>query len=485
MRSNVGVFARERLLLGLICVLTTSCVVAAQVRDGDFDGAFGTLGKAFFTYPGNLPIVGGWYVGPALQSDGKLLIAASRYTTPTNADFGVMRLLPNGSIDSGFGTGGAATRAFDRANSTKVDRVSGMALQGDGKILVAGTIDGDTSTGTDMAVVRFTSAGQADTFGSSGKAIVQFNLGNCASIVGACDDQALRVNVQSDGKILLVGQATTTQVANTPTSAMALARLTSTGIRDTGFGTAGRVALTFANGDAALAFQARQLADGQHILMVGTANLVAQGSNDDFALAKLDDQGHLDPTFGSGGKVTYGFDIGGNLQDLALDFIELADGKLVVCGFATVNAPDNTDFACMRFLANGAPDPAFTPVLVPFDLGDTYHDEAVAMQRDSQGRYLLVGYALRVASNADMAIVRLTVDGALDTSFGQGGTKTINSKSLFSTSEYDNAALGVVIQPDEKIIVAGTAVYDVNGSAQFEVVRLYGDTIFQDDFEVH
>ena len=359
-----------------------------------------------------------------------------------------------------------------------------MALQpADGKILVSGYIAGDMSTGQDMAVVRFTSSGLLDvSFGTNGKAIVPFNLGNCPTVANACDDAAYRVDLQADGKILLVGLAASSQTATTFTNAMAIARLTTSGIRDSTFGGDGRVTLNFGSGDTAFGFRARQLVDGQHILAVGGANTTPGGTNLDFALARLDDHGNLDTSFGVGGQVTYGFDIGGDLTDVATDFAELPDGKLLVCGEALSNNPDNFDFACMRFLADGIPDPAFAPVLVPFDRGGGMNDISFAMRRDSQGRFLLAGSAERATGNSDFAIARLTADGALDPSFGRNGIATFLSYSLFGT-DYDNQATGLVIQPDDKIIVAGYATVDAIGNQQFQVLRMIGDTVFADNFE--
>jgi uncharacterized delta-60 repeat protein len=440
--------------------------------------SFGLFGASFTTFPGGAYASGGWFSEPTLQPDGKLLVAASRYTTATNTDFGVIRLMPNGSVDTGFGSGGAATFAFDRAGSGTKDTASGMALQpADGKILVGGFVDGDTSTGADMAVVRFTAAGAVDlTFGVAGRAIVPFNLGNCLTVANACDDRANRIDMQADGKVLLVGSANTSQTS----AVMAIARLTTSGSRDSAFDVDGRVSITF-GGPSAAGYRARQLADGQHVVVVGGATTASNSTNFDFALARLDDNGALDSGFGVGGKVTYGFDIGGNMADIAADFIEQPDGKLFVCGEVQVNSPNNYDFACMRFLVDGTPDPAFAPVLVPFDLGGSFFDGALAMRSDNQGRFVLAGTALRADSNSDFAVARLTAAGVLDTSFGQNGTTTIGSV-IFGTDR-DNAATGVTIQPDGKIVVAGYANIDAAGNEQFQVMRLIGDTLFADDFE--
>lgn len=62
-------------------------------RDGDVDLSFGLFGASFATFPGGAYAYGGFFFEPTLQPDGKLLVAASKYQTPTNVDFGVLRLL--------------------------------------------------------------------------------------------------------------------------------------------------------------------------------------------------------------------------------------------------------------------------------------------------------------------------------------------------------------------------------------------------------
>lgn len=464
---------------GLAAALAAVCAGAASARDGDLDRGFGANGKVFAAYPTG-QFIDTFNVELAVQPDGKLLVASSRNYAAPDWDFGVMRLLPDGSVDTTFGSSGASYAFFDRTGSDKGDHLVGMALQPDGKIVLGGFADGDPSTGQDMAIARLNADGSADTgFGTSGKTIVQFNLGNCAT--NGCDDQVLRVNLQADGKILLVGQASTNPDASTYTSSLALVRLTAAGQRDTTFHTDGRVALTFGAGDAARGFRAKQLADGAHILVVGGANTAAASLNADFALARFNDNGSLDATFGVGGKATFGFDIGGDLADIATDFVELPDGKLLVCGEVRANNPQNFDFGCMRFLANGTPDPAFSPVLVPFDIGGGFQDAPLRLERDARGRFVLIGFAERAANNFDFAAARLLPTGVLDTTFGNDGIATYDTSPAI-VPDSANGGSGLALQADGKIVIAGYVDVGSN-NAKFEVVRVIGDTIFSDGFE--
>ena len=465
------------------------CAPCALAHDGDPDPRFGTGGKVFAPYSDgtNAYLISEYGVDLARQSGGRLLLVASSVGNASkgNLDFGVLGLQRDGTPDTSFGTLGTGSSLvdFNVIGSDSRDQVTGVAVQDDDKIVLAGIVDGDPSTAEDIGVARLNANGVPDSgFGNGGKAIVPFNLGDCAN--GGCSDAALRVDLQSDGKILLVGQATANPDATTGVSMLALARLTTSGQRDTTFDSDGRVTVRFGSGNAAVGYRARQLSDGAHIVAVGGANTSNGGSNIDFALVRLDANGALDPTFGTGGKTTYGFDIGGGRGDLATDFAELADGKILVCGEVEVNAPGNYDFGCMRFLVDGSPDPAFARVLIAFDRGGSFYDAPLRLESDGHGRFVLAGFSERSSENLDFAVARLDADGLLDSTFGQGGVATFNSLPGSGASERNNSAGGLVIAPNGSIIVGGYAEIDSAHDAMFEAVRLLGDDIFANGFEV-
>src|SRR5262245_10039015 len=82
------------------------------------------------------------------------------------------RTLPSGGLDPGFGTGGKQTVAFDLGGSNR-DTATGVVLQPDGKLVLAGTADN-----RDFAVARLNPDGTPDpTFGPGGKRTIAFNLG--------------------------------------------------------------------------------------------------------------------------------------------------------------------------------------------------------------------------------------------------------------------------------------------------------------------
>src|SRR5438067_367203 len=176
---------------------------------------------------------------------------------------------------AGFGSGG-------KVITTGVSgSVYDMALQADGKIVVAGC------SANKMLVMRYLSNGVLDpTFGSNGIATFSNVFSLCANAVA----------LQADGKIVVAGWFGTS-----PSSFM-LARLTPSGGLDTSFGSGGYVSTDFDNG-ADFAQAVLVQTDGK-VVAAGYAHV---GGDDDIAVARYNANGSLDNSFSSDGKVTIGF----------------------------------------------------------------------------------------------------------------------------------------------------------------------------------
>lgn len=461
-----------------ICVsLALGLIASVQARDGDLDRSFNTFGMRNFQ-PNKLALPLGSQMDLAILPDGKMLLGldvADNQNAP--ADFGVMRLNADGSADPSFGSEGLTRVAFDRPFTNKQDNFSAFAVQGDGKILLGGTIGGELASGDDMAIVRLDANGKLDpSYGTAGSAILPFDL----SAEGDRNDTLHSLSLQPDGNLLAAGWASTTN----NNFAMAIARMTTGGIRDTSFDVDGRVTISF--GDYAAAAQTRMLADGQHILVAGVANASPGSTNYDFAVARLTKQGALDPQFGVGGKVTIPFDIAGSMQDIAMDFVELEDGRLLVCGSVQVTS-NSDDLGCVRLLANGSMDPSYPKLLVPVDLGGDQSDNLVRMQRDGQGRILLLAAAdsapSQDGSNRDIAVVRLTPDGEIDTSFGKQARVAVPSFPKEVLPDLANASKALTVRPNGSIVVAAQIDSPSQSLHNVQLVRLIGDTLFTDGYE--
>src|SRR6185437_3540149 len=227
-----------------------------------------------------------------------------------------------------FGAGGTVTTDIRGTDSS--DAAWSVALQPDGKLVVAGSTAGPS--GDAFALARYTPTGALDTtFGSSGRVITGF---------GGDQDWAQAVAVQADGKIVAAGK--TGHQCCGGTFDFALARYTAGGTPDTTFGTGGKVTTDFAGSTDnahALVIQA----DGK--ILAGGERLPggnASGASFDFALARYQPGGALDPAFGAGGLVTTDFP-GHNDHTYALALQQ--DGRVVAAG------DSSPDFALARYAA--------------------------------------------------------------------------------------------------------------------------------------
>ncbi len=267
--------------------------------------------------------------------------------------------------------------------------------------------------------------------------------------IGPFHDYAYAVAIQPDGKIVVAGST-----GNGSDGDFALARYTVSGTLDTTFGSGGVVITPIGTGDpwwdGALGVAIQP--DGK-IVAVGYAD---NGSRRNFALARYTISGTLDTTFGSGGIVTTQIGNGGLGWDHANGVALQPDGKIVVVGTASNVA--GFDFALARYTVSGTLDTTFgsggivtTPISTSGDFA-----YCVAVQPD--GKIVAAGYA-----SVDLAVVRYTTSGTLDTTFGSGGIVTTPIGSGISRAN------GVALQPDGKIVAAGSA--ENGGANDFALAR--------------
>ncbi len=307
-----------------------------------------------------------------IQPDGKILVAG--YSLG-NAGFNsvVARLLPNGTLDAGFGTNGRVV-----VNFGSTDFCLAMRLLSDGKILLAGrAYNGITS---DFALARLLPNGTLDnTFGTSGKQMLDL-FGEQESINA--------IAVQPDGKIVAVGETTNV------TSSFAVARLLANGSLDPSFGNGGKVKTTFGT-ESDVAYDVALQPDGK-MMVVGQSN---SNTISDLAAARYLANGELDLSFSDDGKLLENISMFG---DYAFAVALQADGKILLAGSS---AGQQEDLALFRYLANGTPDLGFGDngrVLV--DAGAAKQDRAVAMQV-KDGKILIAGQTGGFGAN-DLLLAR-------------------------------------------------------------------------------
>jgi uncharacterized delta-60 repeat protein len=313
---------RARLLAGIavsaIALMAGSFAEATISSPGDLDPTFGAGGVVTTSI--------GQALAMALQPDGKIVLAGLGDSQPGLGWASVVaRYLPDGSLDPSFGSGG----------SVELPRgifITRIAVGSDGSIVAAASLTPADYSTPRMAVVQLTPSGALDArFGSGGVAQVDY-LGNAWG-----EDVA----VQPNGKIVVAG-ATVGSAHDFLDGAVA--RLNADGTADTSFG-GGKLVVTDFFGLRDYFVSVVLLPDGK-IVAGGTA-----GS--EFGLACYSTTGALDLTFGSGGKAVAEFP-GGDawIHDMALQ----PDGRIVAVGSlgdgASATIPSE-DITAARFLADG------------------------------------------------------------------------------------------------------------------------------------
>ncbi len=349
--------------------------------DGQIDPSFGTNGST--VVPFNL---GGdlidYVSAAALQSDGKIVIAGAAQWTATDWDMAVVRLHPNGALDSSFAGTGKLTVPFDLGGGL-FDEALDVVIQPDGRILLIG--GAELATGNDCTVVRLLSNGNLDgSFGTGGKAVISPDLG------GGLWDICFAGDVQDDGRIVLSGMAETAGDRK-----MIAIRLTSSGGLDSTFDGDGLSVVDFQSGGDERAGE---------LVLVGGKVVLGGKIDDGSGIARLNQNGSLDTSFSGDGKLE--FAPSGN-DDFLTHLDALPSGEIVAFGYGQPTGV-NYDFFVAQLRDDGSFDPGFGSggtSWVPFDLGGSNHDRVSSGRVRGDGS-MMVGGRVSV-SDSDFALALL------------------------------------------------------------------------------
>jgi uncharacterized delta-60 repeat protein len=342
-----------------------------------------------------------------------------------------------GSLDATFSGDGIVKTDFGSDN----EFAFAVAVQADGKIVSAGFTQ--TDSGHDFALARYKTGGKLDTsFGGDGKVTTGFFT--CVLLL--CiprEDIATAVAIQDDGKIVVAGSSG---------SQFALARYNRNGTLDTTFSGDGRLLTSFGSSQAVANGVAIQT--GGKIVAGGTA--VGPASNYDFALARYKPNGALDTAFSGDGKQLT--DFGPSRDDEAGAVVIQSDGKIVLAGQSFVHGDLTTrDFAIARYKPGGGLDGSFSfDGKNRTDFGGT-DDGASALAGQADGKLVAAGWA-----GSSTAAVRYTSVGSLDSSFSGDGKLTTNFGSQSSWH-------AIAVQADGKIVAAGSV--GINADSDFALAR--------------
>jgi uncharacterized delta-60 repeat protein len=376
----------------------------------------------------------------AVQSDGKVLVTGSCYTT--NYELCVVRYNANGSLDSGWNGNGAVITPI----SNFEDGASAIIQQPDGKIVVAGTCYNGYRV---FCAVRYNSNGSLDT-GWNGTGRVLTSIGGRSSSA-----TATAVALQPDGKVLLAGYCRTAS-----NNDFCSARYHTDGTLDTSWNGTGKAVTPIGRStDDAHAMALQR--DGKVLL----AGQCFNGTQNVFCILRYLTDGSLDTSWNATGSVMTPIGSFGSANAIALQ----GDDKVIVAGECWSGAIGA--FCTQRYQSDGTLDTTWNATgktITPIGTGGVAHD--VVVQPD--GKLIVAGECFNAAT-VDFCMIRYNADGTLDTGWGSANPSTAGKVIIPIGSSHDQA-FAAILQPDAKLLLAGSCLNTAN-DPQFCVARLLID----------
>lgn len=317
---------------------TTAVAVARYNSNGNLDSSFGTNG----TVVTSIGVNGDGANDVAVQPDGKIVVAGYAYTLNYTSSFFVLRLLPNGTLDAGFGQSGKI--AFHVGpfvapyNQYASEFARAVAVQPDGKIVVAGTsyayvncydYYGGIYCIEAFGMARFNPNGSIDSsFGVNGRVRDTLLLRSAADL-----------ELQPDGKLLVTGYGNV--------SGFITERYNINGSLDSSFGNTGKVLTNVANPGTTSESNSIAVLPNGKIIVVG----VSEPGNYSFAAARYESNGVLDNTFNGTGMAVF------HISALSSDYVTsvtLQDQKILIGG-TSVNVSGSVQRIVVAKLNDNAP----------------------------------------------------------------------------------------------------------------------------------
>lgn len=412
-----------------LLLASTAVPITAIAAPGDLDPSFGIGGLVRDPMPG----AGARATAVAIDANGRIVVAGTSSVNVIDGNFGVLRLDPDGAPDASFGNGGRVSEGYVAGSD---DDAYGVVLQGDGRIVVAGT-SFTIATASDFAALRLEQDGSVDTsFGNHGNGWMTSGRGGTdVGLALASAPSGFFIAGYLDGSIDLDAGGLLLDTLGMPAPLFG----------DAGFAVAGI--------DSHAAAAAALQADGKPLLG-GT------GDTGGGIIARFATDGTPDPTFAGDGRAELGPDLG--IEDLRV----LADGRIVAVGHHL------TDAVVLRLLADGNLDPAFGnggvfTLTAASQSAQQIFANAIAVQGD--GALVVAGNAISVADGSMLLVFRVSPDGTPDAGFGNAGARLVDAPTdLFGEA--------VAVQADGAIVVAGSdrGPNPSSSDDQFLVARFLG-----------
>lgn len=409
----------------LIILLFTLSATFGQ-QPGDLDMSFANNGIKLFNSANDIDDLA-YTVG--LQSSGKIVVAGI-----SGSDMSIIRYNINGALDTTFGIDGQTLIPIGNT-------VKDLIILPNGKILLTGSTSLDK-----FVLIRLEVDGLLDSsFGEGG--ILTTSISNTNT------DQSNAMVTQADGKILLAGNS----IGNITT-----VRYNIDGTLDNTFGNEG-IVITSNNTEYEHATSIALQEDGRYFVSGGFST----DDGWDALLIKYNSDGSIDNSFGTMGSIIISDIIPGNDNNFVSEIAIQSNGKVLVTGRSSDGF--NSEMFLLRYNADGTLDASFdNDGVLLFDLGEEYDSgNTVIVQPDE--KILVAG-----KSDSNIIILRINLDGTLDSAFGDNGI-VISTVSSSTASAND-----MILDTDGNIVLVGHASTPVSYS--FVTARYFSGLLNNIDF---
>ena len=397
---NARKLARRLTVAAAASTLLAATLSFAQLGPGSLDSSFGIGGRIDAKLVTGASDAG---AGVVVQTDRKIVTVNDCLTSSTNSAlvFCVARFNADGSVDTNFAAGGKYLSALP---GTTFSNSRAVAVQSDGKIVVAGHCFNATTSFYDFCSIRLTATGTLDgSWGASGVVLTPPSGFNTYAYAGS-------VLIQSDGKVIVAGTC--------GGGTFCAVRYTVTGAVDNTFGSAGyatSAGLGYAGGGKAALYS-----DGRFVVVgaCGVSNTAT-----DMCVVRFSANGVRDTAYVNVAGLP-GIAIGAAAHSEGANAAAIQpDNKVVLAGYCTAGQP-LLSMCAIRLNENGTLDTTFNGTgyrLIAPAPGLTQGLNAQGVSIDWDGKITLAG-----GCDLDFCAARLHSDGALDAAYGIGGLMRTN-----------------------------------------------------------
>lgn len=382
----------------------------------------------------------------SVDTSGRYVISGYAYT-PLPSNLASARLLStNGTLDTSYGSAGEYIAPLSPGNV--FDSALETVLQPDDKLVFAGYTQRPDNSVIFLVARMLADGGMDGSFGTGG-----FTNTSVNGIYEGYNAVAL----QADGKIVTAGESYT--LPDFTDRLGVVSRYTTAGVLDSTFGTGGIVVIDFHVGIGIAGFEWIGVQPDNKIVVSG---LVVTGGQDFMMVVRLNPNGSLDTSFGTGGITVLVTGGDGSRPAVGLAGVILPSGKILLAGDYKNNISGLSGICVVRFNTDGSLDGSFGVGGVASVITANGHglQTCTGLKLQSSGKMILVATTLDTPPHyGPTCALRLNVDGSLDTSWGTNG---ITLWSAYGLERGSLSGFGCIVVPPNDHIVVASAEFDVS-----------------------